>query len=135
MRVVPLDIMLDDDVNEMAICESSLLRALTNDYAHMNEELQKFSSTEHISNVDELFKSAKKPMPDFDYKDRLERLAAKLYEKDDYYLKGESTIERSVDDLVEKNVASVMAFSSHSTSDVQILLARFESLKPVTQAL
>ena len=38
-----LDIVLDDEVNEMAMYEKSLLRSITNDYAHMSDKLQRFA--------------------------------------------------------------------------------------------
>lgn len=129
-----LDIILDDDINEMTMYESSLLRRLTNDYAHMNEELQKHYQQEHLSRIDEVFQSAKKPVPDEDYKERLERLSTKLYNREDYYARKESSVERSVDDLISSFVAEMGSYKDDAPSDVQVLLSCFESLKPAKQS-
>lgn len=130
-----LDIVLDDEVNEMAMYEKSLLRSITNDYAHMNDKLQRFAHPHlHTDHVEEIFKNAKKPVPPENYKERLERLAAKLYDRDDYYSKKETDVEQSVDKLVGGIVASeVDSFRDDTPSDVHILLSRFESLMPVQQ--
>ena len=119
-----LEILLDTGLFDMAIRDSAIVRKVTNDFAHVNYNVDNSSFHEMLGRVQEIFDAAQSDsMQEGQIQDSIDRLAGILYFSEDYFDKQVTNVEESVDQFIRSNAGE----PGNYVTDFHILLNRLDS--------
>lgn len=125
-----LEIVLDPDIVRMAVLDDSVLRKVTNTYAHMNDHFDG-AFPESLRGIQELFDAAGKKKVE-DFQGLVNKLSRVLYEEEDYFDRGSLTVERNLDQYIG-NSAPKGAKVTETLTEFHILFMRMEPLQPTNE--
>ena len=118
---------MDDSIFVMSLIDRTIIRNLTNEYAHVKSSVVTQQILDTAGYAKDLYKSAGKSYPNMDIQEVVRKMAITLQRSEDYFQKKEDSVERSINECIGTQV-SLEGNISSAPVDYRILLSYLDSL-------
>lgn len=122
------NIILDESFLRVALTDSDVIRNVTNEFAHVKENVLTKQIMESVNYVESLYTTAKKAMPNIQIQPIVTDLVKTLRESDNYYDEEQTTIETEIDQYISERIPFGVGTINDSPKDLRILLALLDTV-------
>ena len=121
-------ILTNDDFFTTALIDRTIIRGLTNDYAHVKHHVVTQQILDSAGYAEEMYTKADRPLPqNINIQNVMRDLSQTLQRSEDYYKKKEEIVEKSIDDCINAHIPDEGDVAS-APADYRILLSYLDSL-------
>ena len=122
-----LCVLLNDSFLHIALIDPSIIRELTNKYAHVSSSVISDQIMDSVSYAEDLYKTANEDLPNINVQQVVSDLSKTLYKSNDYFESEDLTVKKTIDNHIEGRV-NKDANIAFSAADYRVLLSVLDGL-------